>query len=117
MNEEKKNLLTAERMAILQGFVDYYLLRTKNSSFAKEYPDIKDEYGKLNNKQTELLHYYLMSVYKNMGLDLEKVLADKGETYNGTLTNFEKDELVRLADDQIGLVAIMMNRKERLFNK
>lgn len=118
MNEEKKKMLTAERMAVLQGFADYYLLKTKGKVFTDLYPDIKDEYGRLNDKQSEILHSYLVDTYKSYGLDLDGVLARAGEKFDGkNLTEFEKKELIRLADTQIGVVAVILKRKERLYKK
>lgn len=118
MNEEKKELLVAERLVILQGFVDYYLIKTTGKVFTELYPDIKDEYGLLNDKQSEILHSYLADVYNSFGLDLDSVLANVGEKFDGkNLTEFEKKELIRLADTQIGVVAAILNRKERLYKK
>lgn len=118
MNEEKKELLVAERLVILQGFVDYYLKKTTGKVFTDLYPDIKDEYGILNDKQSEILHSYLADVYDSFGLNLDRAIANTGEKSDGkNLTEFEKKELIRLADTQICIAASIMDRKERLYKK
>ena len=114
----RKNMIAAERMAVLQAFVDCYLIKNYKMSFAEMYPDMKDEYGKLNSKQNELLHNYLDEVYKEFGLNLSEAIKAHGENYNGTdLTDFETNELTRLADNQIGVLSILLDRKARLLKK
>lgn len=119
MDEQKKKLLLADRMVILQAFVDYYLRLTKGKYFADLYPDEKDEYGRLNHKQEELLHDYLKLEYRTFGLDLDKRLQEKDAkvTEGNILTDFEMDELVRLADELILLNGVILERKARLYDK
>ena len=112
MTDDKKKMLVAERVVILQAFSEYYLTKTQGKTFGEAFPDEKDEYAVLNKKQIELLHQFLKDEYSEYGLDLEKILAEKGEVFNGTdLTPFESKELVRLADEAIALSAVIMKRK------
>lgn len=118
MDKNMKKLLVAERIVILQAFAEFYLSKKEGKTFAEAFPDIKDEYGILNIKQVELLHLFLKDVYSSFGLDLEKILAEKGEVFDGKeLTPFEGKEIIRLADDELGLGAIILKRKERLYKK
>ena len=118
MNEDKKKLLVAERVVILQAFAEFYVTKTEGKTFGEAYPDIKDEYAVLNEKQMELLHYYLRDVYDSYGKNLDEVLAGKGEIFDGKeLTPFEEKEIIRLADEQLALAAVVMKRKERLYKK
>jgi hypothetical protein len=118
MEENERKLLGIERMAIMQGFVELYLMQTEHKTFGELYPDVEDKYGVLNEKQVGILHSYLTYVYKSFGLDLNKVLQDKGEEpKEGNLTPFEKQELNRLADEQIVTLSMILKRKEKLFKK
>lgn len=118
MEIDKKKLM-ADRMVMLQAFVEYYLKFTKGKTFQELYPDIKDEYGKLNKKQEELLHEYLDTVYKGFGLDLNKILEEKkAEVKPGNvLTDYEMKELLRLADEELLLGGTILERKARLYIK
>ena len=115
MNEEQvKKMVAVERMTILQAFAESYLMRTQKKTFMEAYPDVPDQYGKLNDVQTALLHEYLVSFYKGLGFDLEKILAEKGQKFDGkNLTEYEKEQLVRLADEQIHMLAVILDRKAR----
>ena len=118
MEDRELKLLGLERMAIMQGFVDFYLKQTEHKTFGELYPDVKDQYGILNEQQAGILHSYLIYVYKSFGLDLNKVLQEKGEEpKEGNLTPFEKQELNRLADEQLATLAMVLKRKERLYKK
>ena len=123
MNEETKEALNKmvfiNRMVTLQAFVDYYLENTKGKNFSELYPEIEDKYGVLNEKQEEILHEYLKSVYSSFGLDLEKILKEKNEvaSTNGKLTKFEMDELIRLADEHYIIIGVISNRKKKLLKK
>ena len=115
MNEEQmKKMVVVERMTILQAFAESYLMRTQKKTFKEAYPDVEDQYGVLNNQQSALLHDYLTDLYKGFGLDLNKILEEKGQKSDGkTLTEFEKEQLVRLADEQIHMLAVILDRKAR----
>ena len=119
MDEKKKQLLSVERVVILQGFVESYLRVTEKKSFAEAYPNEKDEYGVLNEKQVDLLHDYLARQYKGYGLDLDKIIAEKGEKplQGSKITDFELKELIRLADEVIVLLGAIESRKQRLLKK
>ncbi len=119
MDENMKKSLTAERLIALQSFADSYLRITEQKKFAEKYPNVKDEYGILNKEQEALLHDYLVRVYKGFGLDLEKVMAEKGaKPIEGSkLTDYEIKELVRLADEYLLMLAIQVERKTKLFKK
>jgi hypothetical protein len=119
MDENMKKLLTAERMIVFQDFADSYLRVAEKKKFAEKYPNVEDKYGVLNKEQEALLHDYLVRVYKGFGLDLEKVMAEKGaKPVEGTpLTDFEVKELVRLADEYLVLFGTQVERKEKLFRK
>ena len=115
--EKKKMMIIADRMVIMQAFAEFYLKFYKGKSFAEMYPDVKDEYGHLNVEQEKILHEYLVNVYKNFGLDLEKILAEKNEVVKpgNYLTDFEMAEIIRLADEQLLLGGIVIERKNRLY--
>lgn len=118
-NKINKTAVLADRMVILQAFAEYYLKFYKGKSFAQMYPDVKDEYGHLNKEQEKVLHDYLLNVYKTYGLDLNKILEEKNEVVKdgNILTDFEMSELLRLADEQLLLCGIIMERKSRLYLK
>ena len=117
MNEKEKKRLFIDRMLVLQGFVESYLKMTKGKTFEELYPDIKDEYGHLNAKQEELLHDFLSLQHKLFGLDLDKVLEERGARLKegSKLTDFEMEMLARLADQQILIDASLLERKSRLY--
>jgi len=108
-------LIPAERAVILQGFVDSYLLRTEGKPFYEVYPDIEDQYGILNDKQNEILHYYLEDELKDRGRNLEEEIKAAGEErIDNELTDYEQEQLLELADKEIILLGSIMQRKEKL---
>lgn len=116
--EDLMKLLPVERMAVLQGCVESYLLKTEHKTFAEKFPEIDDIYGALNEKQLEILHLYLEDEYKAVGLDLnQKIIESGSQPVEGGLSDYEKKELVRIADRELALVACILERKERLFKK
>lgn len=116
-NKINKAAVLADRMVILQAFSEYYLRFYKGKSFSEMYPDVKDEYGHLNKEQEKILHDYLLNVYKTYGLDLNKILEEKNEVVKdgNILTDFEMSELLRLADEQLLLGGIIIDRKNKLY--
>lgn len=114
-DEQVMQLIPAERAVILQGFVDSYLIRTDGRPFYEVYPDIEDQYGILNDKQNELLRYYLEDEFKERGRNLQQeILAAGEEIVDGELTDFEEEQLLELADKEIILLGAIMRRKETL---
>jgi hypothetical protein len=114
--EDKKELLTEERTLVLQALADYTVRKGKKQTFAEAYPEVKDEYGKLNSHQEALLHAYLVASFKEHGSDLEKILAAKEEKLKvgDSLTEFEKNVLINEADNLLGILAVILERKEKL---
>ncbi|MGM9881853.1 MAG: hypothetical protein ACI31S_03305 [Bacilli bacterium] len=118
MNEDKKKILKAERIIVLQAIVDAYLNKNGKKPAREEFPFEKDEYGKLNTSQYKMLHFYLAEEFKALGLDLSEAIKAAGETETpGTLTNFELKELSRRADEILLIIAAIQDRKQALLTK
>lgn len=116
--DEKTIKKIGSRMVVLQSFADYILEVKEHKTFAEAYPDIPDEYGRLNKKQEELLHTYLTAIYAEFGLDLNKILEENGaKPKDGEiLSEFEREKLSRLADEHLGVMGTLMDRKAKLFD-
>jgi len=98
MNEQE--LLKKGRILALKVFAESFLVKEGNTKTEELFEDRDiNEKTKLSGGEVYVLHHWLMDEYNAMGLDLKKIIEEKGEvTEENKLTNYEINELIRRAD-------------------
>ncbi len=116
MNKEDiETMLNIERIVILQGLVEAYLLKNGKGTFNEAYPNVKDNYGSLNDEQIKILRTILKEEYEVRGLSLSDKIKEAGENPDSKeITKYETLDLARYADMIIATMASIITRKERL---
>ena len=113
--EDLETLLNIERMVILQGLVEAYLLKNGKGTFNEAYPNTVDNYGNLNDEQIKILRTILKEEYEARNLSLSDKIKESGEDPDSEkITKYEIRDLARYADMTIATMSSIITRKERL---
>ena len=113
--EDLETLLNIERMVILQGLAEAYLLKNGKGTFNEAYPNVEDNYGNLNDEQIKILRTILKEEYEARNLSLSDKIKESGEDPNSEeITKYEIRDLARFADMTIATMSSIITRKERL---
>lgn len=117
---DKNKEIEKARAVFLQAIADFYIRQTCNMSFAEKYPNVHEKKGVLTNQHEMVLKAYLVYKYALYGLDLPSILKEKGEEPKGNevLTEYEKNQLIRIADEYIFVIGNAVRKREKaLSNK
>ena len=115
MNMDIKKLIGIERCVVLQAIAESYLLRTTGKNFSEEYPELKEEYGVLNEQHALVLKQYLKDQYASRNLDLNECIMKSGEQcLDDKLTKYETESLIKDADLVLTTYVMVEERKRKL---
>lgn len=99
----EQDLLKKGRILALKIFSESFLISQGNEKTEEMFKDRKiDEQTEISNEESYVLHHWLLQEYREMGLDLNKIIEVKGESIEeGKLSKYELKEIVRRADKML----------------